>query len=354
MNSFVALGMSNTDALMQASLGVAVITAILGHELPAKLVGMRTHEIDSWTFFKRSASMLCHCIPEMLGLGTVLTMAVLLRLRGDTEVLTDPREIQAWEEIKREWPILMGADTLLNLQAMLRLLVLLFLALRANWSNEGRSPLAGTSAAFFLAAMCTRGALANQTRDYRLEGPLALGGDLPIACEAAMIPFLALLSADALRSVPIASVTAVALATAFSKCHYLNFASDGNTDSLFILAHLLELLSALAFLVRTITAVLTPGGFKGSPSIGFIQFLMPVQSALSAYYWLTAIEPRPEYVGRGRPFCVIIMAGLIQLAVFLCSAALYFGSYFDSLRPQANEIHAAPFPLEETADLQEA
>merc|ERR1719262_1268053 len=109
-----------------------------------------------------------------MGFTVVLLLAAILRLRGDTEVMTDPAMVKVWEQIKAEWPILMGADTLLNLQAMLRLLVVLFVAYRAD--AGGRSPLTGLAALLSLAGALARGMLTTRSTMYRLEGPLALGG----------------------------------------------------------------------------------------------------------------------------------------------------------------------------------
>jgi hypothetical protein len=343
-----AVGLAGIQSGMQALVGCTVVGAVLCHELPVKLAGLRANEVSLARCAKNCGRMLAHNVPEVLGLSTVLFLALLLRMRGDTEVLTTPVEVQAWEQIKTEWPILMCADTLLNLQAMLRLLVLLFLGLRADFG--GTSPLSGSAAVFFCSSMVTRGILASRTGDYRLEGPLALGGDLPIACEAAMIPFLVGLGARALKSSPVSCATAVALATGLSRCHYLNFASNPEADSLFILAQLLELLAALAFLVSSITNYFEPKSTKKSPFVGFMQFLMPVQQALATYYWLTAVEPDPGVVGRGRPFCIIIMSSLLQLGAYLCSAALFFGDYFE-VRSRDGHAPNAEERLREMPDL---
>merc|ERR1719195_1209502 len=106
-------------------------------------------------------------------------MALALRIRGDVdEVFQSEQEMAVWEQIKVEWPILCGADTLLNIQTWLRLVVLMFVAARAKVGSS--VPLAGMAAVLFLAAMVARSAMAARTTAYRLEGPLAMGGDLPI------------------------------------------------------------------------------------------------------------------------------------------------------------------------------
>eukprot|EP00933_Yihiella_yeosuensis_P078493 TRINITY_DN89_c8_g1_i1.p1 TRINITY_DN89_c8_g1~~TRINITY_DN89_c8_g1_i1.p1 ORF type:complete len:357 (-),score=55.94 TRINITY_DN89_c8_g1_i1:454-1524(-) len=325
---------------IQGVLGFAVLGGVLCHELPVKLAGLDRRDVNIVTCAKKCTQVLACALPEIIGLFTVLTMACFLRLRGDTEVIVDPHEKQVWEEIKQDWPILMGADTLLNLQAMLRLIVLLFLSLRAKWS--GSSPLTGMSAIFLFSAMVARGSLSTQTRDYRLEGPLALGGDLPIACEAAMIPFLATLGVTALREMPITAISAISMATAMSQCHYLNLARNPSMDSLFILAHLLELLSAFAFVARTISICFSPGERKSSTSVGFMQFIMPIQQALSTYYFLTAFGPDANLVGRGRPFCILIIGSLLQLGAYLCAAAIHFGVFFEAVESESGEVEIVP------------
>jgi hypothetical protein len=174
----------------------------------------------------------------------MLLIAFTLRVLGDTELKADPITQQVWEQIKVEWPILMGADTLLNLQAMLRLLVVLFVAYRAN--RGGRSPFTGLAALLSLAGALARGTLNTRTLTYRLEGPLSLGGDLPVACELASVPFLAAFGVAELRKSPITVTTMVGGGLWFASHHYLNLAKDPNADRLFIQAHVLEFLAALA------------------------------------------------------------------------------------------------------------
>jgi hypothetical protein len=264
-------------------------------------------------------------------------------LRGDTEVHFDAQEQQVWEVIKKEWPILMGADTLLNFQAMLRLLVLLFVAIRAEAS--GKSPLTGMAALLGLAAALARGSLNAGTSAYRLEGPLSLGGDLPIACELASVPFLAALGFGGLRKAPVKAVMAVSGAIWFASHHFLNLAKDTNMDRLFIQAHVLELLAAFAYAARACSLmvgqsegsgkegighqVVEKSSWRGSVFVGFMHMLMTFQQALSAYYFLTAFEPSPGLVGQGRPFCILCVGNLLSLGAYLCAAAFWAGGAVD-------------------------
>lgn len=344
-----------TSGAPQALLGATAVGTVLFLEVPWRVAGVRIGEIGVKQCVRTSATFLCRCAPEVLGLSVVLFMALLLRLRGDTEVMPDPASQQVWEQIKVEWPILMGADTLLNLQAMLRLLVLLFVAIRAE--AGGRSPLSGMAALLSLAGALTRGMLTSRTDVYRLEGPLALGGDLPAFCELAGIPFWSALGFRALRRAPIKASLAVSAAIWFASHHYLNLAKDATVDRLFLQAHVLELFASFAYAARAFTLMVTRGSgedtdgdergrrlveksdWRGTPFVGFMHVLMMLQQALSAYYFLTAFEPHPSLVGAGRPFCVLIGGNLLQLGAYLCAAALFVGGCVDvDLQVNGNEL----------------
>jgi hypothetical protein len=299
-----------------------------------------------------------------------MTLALLLRLRGDTEVFADPASQQVWEQIKVEWPILMGADTLLNLQAMLRLLVLLFVAIRADATK--RSPLTGMPALLMAAAAVTRGMLTARTMDYRLEGPLSLGGDLPAMCEMASIPFYASLGMGEFRRSPIKATLLVGAAIWFASHHYLNLAKDASADKLFLQAHVLEIVAAFAYVVRTIWLTVGQGSDPDAPDedggrrlvnkkpdwrsnafIGFMHMLMTLQSALSAYYFLTAFDPHPSLVGRGRPFCVLCIGNLLSLGAFLLSAGLFAGGSVDiEFQPEATQLEDNTEVQEDSAEVE--
>jgi uncharacterized membrane protein (GlpM family) len=283
------------------------------------------------------------CAPELLCVAGALGVAVLLRLRGDVDdVWPSPQHAQVWEQIKQEWPILCGADTLLNFQAWLRLLVVMAVAVRAK-ANE-KLPMTGMAAVFLLAAMTARTALATRTDMYRLEGPLALGGDLPIAVELAMLPRLAWLSVRAVRQTPIAAAAWVGAVTWFASFHFLNLAKNPEADKLFILAHAMEMFAAFAFMINTIVAVCGGREEMRSAAAGFMQLVMPCQAALSAYYFMPgvgAFDPHASLVGGGRPFCVLIWANLFQLMAYLCSAAFFVAGCF-LLAPESSEAADAP------------
>merc|ERR1719517_73252 len=88
-------------------------------------------------------------VPEIVCLMMCLMLAALLRARGNDHVQASDAE--AWAQITAQWPLLLTADTLLSLQAMLRLLVLLSTVLRAG-SGDSPAPLSDEASALWLGA----------------------------------------------------------------------------------------------------------------------------------------------------------------------------------------------------------
>lgn len=141
-----------------------------------------------------------------------------------------------------------------------------------------------------------------------------------------MIPLLATFAVATLRRTPVVATAVVGAATAWASNHYLNLAGDPSVDRLFILAHVLEILSAVAFLLSTIRAFGKTQKFR--PSVAFTYVLMPLQQALACYYFLEVFLPyRPEIIGSGRPICILVLGNLLALGMYLCAAALFIGSY---------------------------
>jgi hypothetical protein len=341
-------------AAPQALLMAGAVTTLLCFEVPRRVADIRVADYGAKECARSAIAVLCRCAPEVIGFLVVLCMGAILRLRGDVYPPTDLVETEVWERIKVEWPILMGADTLLNLQAMIRLLVVLFVAYRAD--ADRRSPLTGMAALLSLAGALVRGILSTKTDVYRLEGPLALGGDLPVACEVASIPFLAKFGLSEFKRSPITASLMVSGALWFASHHYLNLAKDASVDRLFLQAHVLEFLAAFAYLFRAICLMVDRDdeyaegggrrlGGKGprrcGAFVGFMHILMTLQQAFSAYYFLTAFEPHPGLVGSGRPFCVLCGGNLLQLGAYLGATALFIGGCVDT-EASANALPAAP------------
>jgi len=85
---------------------------------------------------------------------------------------------------------------------------------------------------------------------YMLDGPL--GGVVPVACEIAVMPILFVLSRGAFHRAALMLVLIVAAAVCFAHRNHLALCGDAVSDSLFIVAHSLELLASFAHLVHMI------------------------------------------------------------------------------------------------------
>lgn len=314
-----------------ALIGATTCLAILGFELPQRVAGMTSGSVSIRTYAKGVAVIACRCAPEVLGMLLCMLAALMLRIRGAVDDVWQPQLDPAlWTQVTAtEWPLLYGADTLLCLQTWLRLIAVMFVAVRSNVSES--IPLGGMAAVCFLAATVTRCTMAVRTDTYRLEGPLALGGDLPIACEVAMLPRLAWLSMKALRQTPVAATTWVGITAWFASFHYLNLAEKmeqiPNADHFWTRANALEFSAAVAFACNTITAACGSNTTKESLAAGFMHLVMPVQAALGAYFFLH-FEPIPQNVGSGKPYCLLVWSNLLQLGLYLVSCAFFIGSRF--------------------------
>eukprot|EP00929_Paragymnodinium_shiwhaense_P067159 TRINITY_DN33803_c0_g1_i1.p1 TRINITY_DN33803_c0_g1~~TRINITY_DN33803_c0_g1_i1.p1 ORF type:complete len:446 (+),score=70.04 TRINITY_DN33803_c0_g1_i1:112-1449(+) len=291
------------------------------------------------------------CAPEVAGVVACLTLAALLRARGDTGLTAEASGLDeasqaAWEDIKEKWPILLTADTLLSLQAMLRLVVLLSSALRGSTTRRrGQAtsfPVAGEGATLFLAAQLARAYLASRTTLYMLDGPL--GGQLPVWCERIAIPLLAWLVGPSIfrrcgfRAV-LACISAAVGVAWLSKRHYLSLSEEPFTDSLFISAHIFDFLFAASYLWRSL--VFGSGDSAGAraevAAVGFVHVIMTVQQSMSAYYFIKAFEPAAELVGRGLPFEILQSTNLVALGAYLSALIVYVAEKLDGSGAMAAE-----------------
>mmetsp|Transcript_96139 Transcript_96139/g.311836 ORF Transcript_96139/g.311836 Transcript_96139/m.311836 type:complete len:345 (+) Transcript_96139:97-1131(+) len=279
--------------------------------------------------------ILKECAPEAALLLSCLTLAALLRARGDT--MGEPADggaqgEEAWEQIKREWPILLTADTLLSLQAMLRLVVLLSVVWRlGDGGSGGRAvPLSHEATTLWLGAGLARALLFARSGMYMLDGPL--GGLLPVACEIAALPMLMVLSRSTISRAPLAVGLAMGAAAVYASRNRLALSEDDAVaDSLFTLAHCLDLLAAFAYLVRT---ALIDGG-AGDVSVGFTHLLMPIQQGFAAYYFLQAFGQVPELVGSGIPFETLQIGNAAAFGAYLGACALFLAECFDGVDSRA-------------------
>lgn len=263
--------------------------------------------------------------PEALGLLVCLALAGGLRFKGSIWSQYAQNE-RAWNDIMREWPILLTADTLLAIQAALRLLVLVSNVLRAG---GGPTLLSQEAAAISLGAALGRAVLFFRCSDYMLDGPL--GGKWPAACELLSVPLLAMLcSGICQRALATSGLTLVVSLWIGSRNH-LKLAGDPISDGLFIFVHTTEMLAAFAYLSRAVFGdVGAWGNAKQTAALGFTHFLMPLQQCLAAYYFVQAFECVPQLVGAGHPFEILRMGGVAQVGVYVGAAVLYVAECIES------------------------
>mmetsp|Transcript_125 Transcript_125/g.253 ORF Transcript_125/g.253 Transcript_125/m.253 type:complete len:607 (+) Transcript_125:73-1893(+) len=332
-NVRVKLGFGIIGFAGLAAVPQILLLAVLCIELPRSM-GMV--DLNVRDLLKGYRLFLTFCAPEAVGLGIVFVVAVFLRFHGEITIPNDPVDVEVWEELKAEWPVLMGGDTLLNLQSMLRLLIFMSAAFRAGIVPRCRakgivialnSPLSGVAAVISLASMLARARLCTQAAVYRPEGPLSLGGHLPYFCDLCSVPFLMFVAYSTFRpnsGSPWCTTAAIAFAMWIASQNYLNLA-HASIDFLFTLAHVLEFFAALAFLGRaTMTSIREIDSDKhGTVLVSFVYMLMAFQQALAAYYFFTHFDYSPNLVGTGRPFGVIIWSNVFAFGAYLCAAVLY-------------------------------
>jgi len=330
---------------VHALFSTALVSTVLLAELPKRFGCGGPADISPRALATGSVCVMVRNLPEVACLTIVTLAGFLLRLKGDPMRFTDPNEVVVWEQIKREWPILMGADTLLGFQTMVRLCLLLTVSFRIWGRQRGDDkpdeatigPLSGMAAVFSLGAMVARSSMCARSDAYWLEGPL--GFEMPVACETAMVPLLAWFSFNAIRSAPKTALASLGYATWWASHHYFNFAANPSIDRLFTLAHTLEILASLAFLWWTIRAFLHGGFARLRHSIGVMYVVMPFQQALAAYYFLTVFSPaNPNQVGAGRPFCLLILGNLLSLCSYLGAAGLYLGARLLDVEASTNHM----------------
>lgn len=264
--------------------------------------------------------------PELLGLVGMAAFAAMCLAKGGNKgaPIATPEDQELWLAIQAEWPVLTTADSLLAVQAMMRLVLLTSAALRVA------SPLAGLPAAYCLLAAASRVTLlALSPKDvYHLDGPL--GGSMNGAFEAAaLVPLLCLSRGVGWRRALFLLSSSLLAAWAAWNNH-LGLAQPGQSylDALFSLEELLEFLGAVACLASAVAAV---ADGEGAPSLpapsALVQCLLPLQQLLPAYFMLTAwgaapFQVVPELVGAGRPFEVLQGCGVAQVGIYLLVAVL--------------------------------
>lgn len=264
-----------------------------------------------------SKTVFRNCAPELGGVFIVILLLTSLRLRGDRTGVVD--EV-AWEAIKNEWPLLMTADSLLSLQAMVRLLICTSLVLRTSDSTV-TSSLMGEPAMLLCLGNVARSILVCWTVFYALDGPI--GGNIPWAAECATAVLSGLLALGALRKSIFSLILIVLAAAWFSSRNRLALGENPTGDSLFIFAHTLEMLSAFAYCIRTLFIMTESKVMNSTLPTGFIHALMVLQQAMPAYYFTVAFEYSDELVDRGQPFMILKYGSLAGLGALLAAFAVH-------------------------------
>lgn len=271
------------------------------------------------------AQRLCRqLIPEMMSL-TLLSgfVVVLLACCRDDHRLEDD---ESWREVKKEWPLLMTADTLIGLQAMLRIVFLV----SASFRCARLSPLDGEPAGFFLLAALVRITLLFLSPHdvYGLDGPL--GGDMNMALEITAFLLLLPLGLSVFRTgvwrIMGFQIAVGVLASAAMFNHFsLAGSKASHLDALFSMVMLLETAAAVAFYVRStkVKAYYALEAFSG-----FAHVFLPFQQALPAYFLAVAFAPafqvEPSLVGKGYPFELLQAGGLLQIVMYLLAGVVYY------------------------------
>jgi len=317
---------------------VVVAMLVLRIELQCRAVtGPNLGSRQGSSYVEGCHRILRQCAPEAAGVIACLTLAAAMRARGDGMSTAGVVDAATWVQIKANWPLLITADTLLSLQAMLRFVVVVSAVLRCDGSRV--VPLADEVGALWLGAGLARLVLGFRASAYLLDGPL--GGNLPVACEIAVIPLLFVVGRKSMWRAPFTMAAIVAATAIFAGRNHLNLANDIVADLCFIAAHCMDFLASIAYLLRTLLVDSGPRGSTAHISMGFVHLLMPIQQSLSAYYFLRAFEASPALVGAGRPFDMLQIGNVAQLGAYLGAASLYLAECFDGQEYRTNNSESS-------------
>jgi len=310
--------------VLEHVVGVVVALAVLRLEVMRRTAGL-TRSGNSLQM-KECTRFLRQHAPEAAGLAACLSLAAALRYHGTSHIAGDA---QTWDAITQEWPILLTADSLLSLQAMLRVLVYLSVALRA-----APNPLNNEVAFIFLGAAVGRIVLSARSGDYVLDGPL--GGFVPIVFEAASVPLLAFLSRGICRRGVLNCAFTLAVAACLARRNRLALANDAFVDGLFIFAHVAELIGAFAYLCRSLMQdVRVDGAGRNIDALRFAHIsIMLFQQSLAAYYFVQAFSYNVALVSSGHPFEILQMGGVAQLAAFGSALMLFVAECMETMRDE--------------------
>mmetsp|Transcript_59332 Transcript_59332/g.72575 ORF Transcript_59332/g.72575 Transcript_59332/m.72575 type:complete len:340 (+) Transcript_59332:62-1081(+) len=267
--------------------------------------------------------------PELAALSFGLSLAAALvycgQHNGGAEI---PKEDEAlWNDINAEWPVLKTADSLLGIQAMLRL-VLLSSALLRDGGSEATSAFAMEPLGFLFLASCTRATLllASPWEVYHLDGPV--GGALNLACEICAVPLTAWLCRPLWRN--LYSLTCVLAAMVvlglLAMQQHLALADPGMEylDVLFSWSQFLDAAVAVTFLIRTCTLWTAA---RGEFMVYCVMALL-FQQLLSAIFMFTSwgqapFHEVPGIVGKGHPLTMMQSSSLLEVGCYLVSSVVF-------------------------------
>eukprot|EP00928_Gymnodinium_smaydae_P074125 TRINITY_DN57188_c0_g1_i1.p1 TRINITY_DN57188_c0_g1~~TRINITY_DN57188_c0_g1_i1.p1 ORF type:complete len:353 (-),score=45.77 TRINITY_DN57188_c0_g1_i1:141-1199(-) len=307
-----------------------VVSGLLAASLTTFALGMwfvelarRSGYIQPWNSLNDKGNLLRRYAPEALGLAAFACFAMVrLVRRGHSGFDTIPADqMDIWQDIDSKWPMLVTADSLFVLQAMVRIVVLLSVACRGPAS----APLSGSPACFGLLAQVCRLLLFvfSPLGVYHIDGPL--GGVTSIALEAACVPVLLFLC----RGLTIRGAAAVAAGAAcaawIAGLNRFGLADDlAYLDTLFSLVQVLDFCSACSFLVRSLGDLI--GRKTTFHMVSPVHALLPLQALMPAYFFLTAfaqpLEAPVELVRNGRPFEMMWFVGATQVGIYGLVGAL--------------------------------
>merc|ERR1719183_2769585 len=231
---------------------------------------------------------------------------------GSYKVAAEADEV--WQEITRQWPLLLTGDTLLSIQALLRVAAFLSPVFRGDGTA-----VSGFCGLTLLGVLCRLG-LHSLTKVYMLDGPL--GGTLGLAFEVALIPLLTALSWRGFLKAPFAYAMVTVGALWVGRHHWLNLCGEAvcnGGDALFISAQCLEVLGAFVHLLHTASE----GSKSTGSAAGVLHLLLPIQQGCAVYFFHEAFSYDKVLVGAGRPFTVLRVGSAVQLGFFLAAAALH-------------------------------
>lgn len=341
------------DKPFEYALGIVVIVVVLRLEL-GRNAGNHPQRRSDARPCARFGKFLKQYAPEALSLLTCAVVAFVLRIRaGSLDLVADvPGHIQgssgldggsvdkiaedvrqalllenATAEIAQQWPILLGADTLLALQAMLRVLVLVSSTVR---EGSGPTLIKEEAAAISLGAAHARLLLVAKSSVYMLDGPL--GGNLPVICEVISFGLLVILCRGVSKRAWMTSALTLGAACWVASRNYLNMGEEGHVpDALFIFAHLSELLAAFAYLSHALVLDFDLENMsQGGVALGFAHIIMPIQACFAAYYFVQAFDEVPGLTGAGHPFQILQWGCIAQVGAYAGAALLHCAEYLES------------------------